>query len=314
VTHVEPFEPLPGEQIVALDVFDDGRRVALGTYRRAEDGPGRTLIWDQEKDQAYPVESLRSLWDLALDPKGGLLATAGRNEREVMMRLWRLDDPPVCVLEDDAYTAGYHVEFSADGTLLALGSQDPVVKVWRLRRDGSAGHPMEFDTHGSRAIVSLAFSPDGRILAAGAVGGQVYLWDLKSRTLLWSFKVHDGDVNDLAFTPDSEVLVSAGDDHRVVQWDLGLPARLRQRNLDVDRGLGTPAADQAMAELFFAQGMWKDVLSSLRAARSGVLTLDPERLFLACWSVGEFACAREQLDALEPGPTLEIWRAALARK
>ena len=64
-------------------------------------------------------------------------------------------------------------------------------------------------------VASLAFSPDGEILAVGKRLGQVELWDVSKGNMLLELVGHTDqekgkskDVNDLAFSPDGEILAS----------------------------------------------------------------------------------------------------------
>ena len=59
--------------------------------------------------------------------------------------------------------------------------------------------------------MSLALSPDGRMLATGASDGTIQLWDVSSRQAIGpSLAGHGGWVDALAFTPDGTMLVSRG--------------------------------------------------------------------------------------------------------
>jgi len=74
----------------------------------------------------------------------------------------------------------------------------------------------------SSDIWSVAFSPDGKLLAIGLFGGIVELWDLTSATiaLRGRFKVHSNGVWDVAFSPDGKMLASGSYDGTVGLWDL----------------------------------------------------------------------------------------------
>ena len=65
----------------------------------------------------------------------------------------------------------------------------------------------------------LVFSPNGKKLAIPKVNGAISLMDLDSN-LLFEFKAHQGEVNQIAFTPNGNQLVSTGKDNTARLWDL----------------------------------------------------------------------------------------------
>ncbi len=82
------------------------------------------------------------------------------------------------------------------------------------------------------AVSSLAFSPDGRHLAA-AVGRQVVLYDVGTGKLEATLGDHPGPVTSVRFTPDGTSLVAAGGRPglfgSIIVWDV----IKRQKRLDV---------------------------------------------------------------------------------
>ena len=72
----------------------------------------------------------------------------------------------------------------------------------------------------SGAVLSLAFSSDGRQLASGSSDGTAIVWDVETRARLQHLKGHASDVNRVAFTLDGERLATASDDRRVMLWRL----------------------------------------------------------------------------------------------
>ncbi len=75
-----------------------------------------------------------------------------------------------------------------------------------------------FETFG--LILSVAFSPDGRHLAAGTANGEIRLWDLQEDQQLPPLIGHTDWVKRLAFSPDSTMLLSGSVDQTVRVWDL----------------------------------------------------------------------------------------------
>lgn len=57
-------------------------------------------------------------------------------------------------------------------------------------------------------VFSVAYSPDGKLLASGNLNGQVKLWDTVSRTQLAVFKVPQGFVGSVAISPDGRLLAA----------------------------------------------------------------------------------------------------------
>jgi WD40 repeat protein/serine/threonine protein kinase len=67
---------------------------------------------------------------------------------------------------------------------------------------------------------SVAFSPDGRLLAAGGWQGDLRIWDVKTGQEVHQLRGHWTSVLTLDFSPDGRTLAS-GDDHGIVKlWDV----------------------------------------------------------------------------------------------
>ncbi len=70
----------------------------------------------------------------------------------------------------------------------------------------------------------LAYSPDGRQLAAGG-NLCIGLWDLDSSQVTQMLKGHEANTSSLAFAPDGQTLVSGGFDGTVRLWDVSGTSR-----------------------------------------------------------------------------------------
>ena len=75
------------------------------------------------------------------------------------------------------------------------------------------------DMPGSDEIQAIAFSPDGKLLAAGN-NGQIDVWEVGNTKAAWHFAGHRGPVTSLAFSPDGKRLAFASEDTTVLVWDV----------------------------------------------------------------------------------------------
>lgn len=74
---------------------------------------------------------------------------------------------------------------------------------------------------GHRHVVSsLAFSPDGKILASGSTDNDIRLWDTHTGKHKKTLMGHTNCVNNVSFSPDGTTLVSSSDDGTVLIWEI----------------------------------------------------------------------------------------------
>jgi WD40 repeat protein len=73
----------------------------------------------------------------------------------------------------------------------------------------------------------LAFSPDGRILAAGGAGATIQLWHLPNFRPIGTLQAHASSIYGLAFSLDGKRLASGSGDQTIRLWDVAT-GELRQ--------------------------------------------------------------------------------------
>ncbi len=69
-------------------------------------------------------------------------------------------------------------------------------------------------------IMSVAITPDGKLLATGDVDGEIRLWQVANGQLLFTHHAHADWVFSVAFSPDGKTLASGSADQTIKLWDI----------------------------------------------------------------------------------------------
>jgi WD40 repeat protein/serine/threonine protein kinase len=192
----------------------DGKRLAGSPQSdpMALSGRGVTL-W--EVDTGKVVTTLEGLTEvvhsLAFSPDGKRLATRGPGPNQLAeVKLWDASTgKAILPLQGQfggnrgpAYSQG--LAFGPNGKRLAIAGDR--VKLW----DTDTGKEVLTPQGQTETSFSVAFSPDGKFVAAGLKDYTVSLWDADSGQLRHSLTGHAAPVMSLAFSSDGKYLASSG--------------------------------------------------------------------------------------------------------
>lgn len=145
--------------------------------------------------------------DLEFSPDGRYLATAGNDG---IARVWQLGSSRLVYQFPGDGREVVSLAFSADSQRLAMCAGS-TVRLWNLA-DGTLDDTLD---HGQALVTSVAFSPDGGLLATasltpGTRQSDIHLWSARDADQHVSWQGHPaGTAAILCFSPDGEKLATA---------------------------------------------------------------------------------------------------------
>ncbi|XZE53644.1 c-type cytochrome domain-containing protein [Planctomycetaceae bacterium SH139] len=205
-----PFEadPLEPQQLTLIrDWIEQGARLDVAAE------PDSPLIRIMPRiTQPAPPQQYRAplpITALAVDPKGGRLATSGYHE----VLIWDLKSGQLSQRIANIAQRVYGVAFDSAGSRLAIASGTPgqlgEVKLF----DSASGELINDLFISADAMFAVEFSPDGTRLAASGAEGTIVIFDLSSPARPQHLiEVHSDWVHSIAWSPDGKWLVSASRD------------------------------------------------------------------------------------------------------
>jgi WD40 repeat protein len=209
------------------------QRASQSQFLRGHDGQVTSIAWSPDSSMLASGSTDHSviLWDLSLrqplirleghpnsvtsvafSPDGTTLASSGYVD---IIRLWDVPTGQQMAEFTGLISAG-DVVFSPDGTLLAGANGG--IRLWGVDDRRPIGQPF-----GSRpgGTCSLAFDPNGTLLAQGGWNGPIVLWDVVThQSVDQFFPGSDEGICSLVFTADGQTLVAGSWDGTITLWDI----------------------------------------------------------------------------------------------
>jgi cytochrome c len=225
-----------GAPIVSLAVAPDGARLASASWDHT------VRIWSLGDGTQQVLEGhVQNVNGVAFTPDGRSLVSVGY-DRE--LRIWPLAGvtPNVITLASPLNA----VAVAPDGEIVTGGADG---KLHFLSSEGLERGQVQV---GPTPIVALSISPDGTLIAAAGIGGNVTVIERKARSIARTLVDSGSPVWSVDFLPDNAALLTGGADGKIRRWNartadpigLSLPSTLRDP-------LATYAGDRG-AEVFRA--------------------------------------------------------------
>jgi WD40 repeat protein len=207
-------------QVGALAWTPDGAILASGAIN-----DNTIRLWNPATGRLIRTLTGHTGWirSLAVSPDGKLLAS-GSTDRTI--RLWDIaTGRSLHTLEGHTGLLG-GVSFSPDGQSLASGSRDGTVRLWDVASGQQCSGfkfeaPLSQDGVTRYWMTGVAFSPDGKALAAGATDGIVRLLNPATGEEQRQLRGHTDWVviRGVVFSPDGKILATASIDGSIRLWD-----------------------------------------------------------------------------------------------
>ena len=251
VPHAESFLWGHADAVTKAVFSPDGRSVLSAGW------DDRILLWNVATHQPIgsPIATPKGLVSVAFNPDGSRFASASNgsvviydtqshqpvgepfNAKENFVHVGFSSEGKLLAASTDAYGGhpatvllwdisnhrqigepipGSNFAFSPHDSLLAIARYDSVV-LYDLRSHREVRRPL---TGPRKNIASLAFSPDGTVVAAGAEEQTIALWDVQTQKPIGALAGHTATVTTLLFDPDGGTLLSGSLDGTIIRWDL----------------------------------------------------------------------------------------------
>ena len=225
---------LSGHQnwVVALDCNPAASKPGFSGVAIASASDDDTIkLWSTQGDLLRTLTGhTAGILDLKFSPDGTQIATASLDHTT---RLWSAQG-------DFIRTVGHSeasvtsLSFCPTEPLLAATYSDTAVRLWPLGQTSEQTSEQtsdEFDAEPAAALTleghedwvrSVAFSPDGKLLATGSEDHTVRIWDIRTGKAggnpLHVLQGHGGWIRSVAFSPDGRTIAAAGDANTLRLW------------------------------------------------------------------------------------------------
>jgi WD40 repeat protein len=223
--------------ISCLAVSPDGKQLAAGS--------GMTLtLWEtatgKRLHQLTHDHSPEATQQVVYSPDGERLASWGDKHP---IRIWDAHSgKEVCRIGGRNLYPRLLRLFSSDGRYLAAVGPENTLYLYDARsgeqfrrfpgprRQTFRNRPSIWsDRDWSSNLCDVAFSADGKMLAAEQKDGSIRLWEVATGEERGRFAGHESGIRALAFLKGDRLLVSGGDDGTVLVWDTATARRQEKR-------------------------------------------------------------------------------------
>ncbi|CAN5433943.1 hypothetical protein BH11PLA2_BH11PLA2_36810 [soil metagenome] len=228
--------PMPPEMyakpvvINAISFTPDGKSIVVG-------GHHELTVWDVATGQLQKRMRMRPerVYSMAFTKNGKLAVAGGRPGQEGEVRLYDLtasgqtNMAGVMVLDGvngfkargkllwEGDDCGLCLAMNSDGTKLAAGGTDRIVRVWNVTDDQNPKLEQTIENHADW-VLGVCFTADGKFLYTAGRDKTAKVWDLTKKESILTMAEHQAVVYGVAAKADGSLAFSVGADKLLRAW------------------------------------------------------------------------------------------------
>ncbi len=212
VAEHKPVRTLPGHagEVISVAFSPDGQWFASGSKDQT------IKLWNllDSREPRTLRGHARAVTQVAFGSGGKLLISLSEDQR---MKFWNAANGEEQPIPQEFASGVKSFAVSSDGSMLVVG-MDNIVKLWSIPEA-----KMLRTIPGHQGVVtSVAFSPDGKLLASVDYQNAIKLWRIQDGRELWTFQEQGETVQHVLFSQDNKWLASSSMDRNITLWDLTL--------------------------------------------------------------------------------------------